>query len=500
MLTSLCLLAFPSLVLQETDVPEHLRRTIERHAVALRVVGEDGEELGYGSGVFVSAKDSVLYALTARHVVLDAATGDLRGQVQLLIGGAWKDAGPKVRALGDLDAALVAVSLHQAEIDRASLFDELRAAPRDALTRGTTVWAFGWDTDEIGLTWRGGSILERSADFVSFESKGVKAGYSGCGVFTKAGEYVGLIVDEGSGGDLRALSFDRVFEEVRAQGLPIGIETSPIEAALAHCLRDGLTLGLCTRVDKQQTQFHWTAIRLASADDVGYSARMLGTRDIGGCRLSPAGDGELAFLMEKGGGQPNRVGVFRRSDELALEGFLVLQGQAGDAIATLAIPTGRSELLAALAVANRGRFAEGTLGISAAERKQLHLEGKIAMVSLDGARFRLPLDMPNDGSGPMLELPERFRINGGRLRADLLLSDGGAEARDRKNLLGRCVVHVRAIGAGEGATTSLRIGETRRQAVVLEIPVGAHSLTWTMGPRPLNARVVLENAVLESNG
>jgi alpha-tubulin suppressor-like RCC1 family protein len=231
------------------DVGEDVKSLV----VLITCQQEDAES--WGAGIIIGAANDRLYIATANHVVQPCRTSPEKLRVQLK-----SLPGEKMTAnvLSDFDAqkdlaVLNVTGLKGLGIDRGALpFDRL--GDSSALKRGDPVYALGHPDRNL---WRVGltpdTFVERSGDFLLFESGRIAPGHSGGALLNDRGELEGLLLSD-QGHDGKALAIDAAIARLRDWQYPVALRARFTAAELETISAGG---GHSCRVTPKGAMYCW---------------------------------------------------------------------------------------------------------------------------------------------------------------------------------------------------------------------------------------------------
>jgi hypothetical protein len=335
--------------------------------VQVRTFDKDtDQDVEVGCGLVVGFDDANLTILTARHVVADALKGEARIAVKFSGSSRWLDCDSAPVALGEIDAAFLRIARASSGFSGVPPVDQLIAAPVPA--RGAQVHVRGFDVDiEQGrMHWRQGVFEKLSDGVVTFDALGVKGGYSGGVVVTDLG-VVGMTVRAGPDGKGHtALALPPMLKLVREKGGSVQMNDPAAGAAtdaLLRLRRESLVAALEVRYQanaKRDVVGFWVALLPKGQQGEGSDAfDGITVSDRAEIRLRTKGatvelEATTDLSASSGpyrGRLSKAIYTLTPDGDARLPGFLVWKGEGAGTTIYLALPTRRTELLAARALA-----------------------------------------------------------------------------------------------------------------------------------------------------
>lgn len=441
------------------EPPEAIRRTVEDHAVMVRVWDEQvGQSVEVGSGFIVADDGNRLTVVTAEHVVEPGRAGRSRVELRFVNRDAWisarlhdalRDAGGKPPDLAALSVERAATPFGPTRLANALI---IAPSPKP----GERVWAYGFDTQNSALAWRSGFLRAEAADSILFDAERITPGFSG-GVLVAPAGPIGLLQESGSRGlGHTALAFSRAAQLFAETPLPFDLQRNAPAEALAWCLQNDLTVAIYV-VDHNMDNdaLFWAGVRVTQTKAnefageaitgearVNVRFRAEGRTVIFGCATP------LEWLIS---GHGPRV----PADDFPLElhpatvipGFVVLRGVQHRREVYVAIPRERAEMFVSrLLVSAAGEFERSAVvprELAYALHGWVSAKADAAVPVFALFCTRQVFNHPNEpASGFVFKLPpglhrdKPVRLTGRRVATDWFLERPGEERAimSRRNL------------------------------------------------------------------
>jgi hypothetical protein len=390
------------------DVPADVRAQIEKHAVAVRVIEKATRApVDYGSGMIVGEKDGRFAILTAAHVLYPEglAADEIQIEVQFVRRSEWNAVTrPVVVPAEDLDAAVVEVDVALSPFEPNSIGTRMTLSPPSMFDEHREAWAYGYDVDEKKHVWLEGATTVVDEAHVYFNADDLKRGYSG-GVLVSSLGPIGVITAAGPNNRNHEAIFLSALAPVLQQGgIACALSAQPVLDAMINLMERELTAGLFIWDESERLMGFWAAVRLTAREGMRFDGDVLGPSNGAACALTWEPGGLRAEWGDDGGGvrwsgsrfELSSLAAFTPTDEVVVDGFIVLQAIAPDVIAYLALPIGFSELAGSALIAAGAKADWRRCDPPGDSDSALAVFGSPADVLVQGRRPDFPLTMrPN---------------------------------------------------------------------------------------------------------